>query len=191
VSVNYATSNLSAIAGSDYTAASGTVTVLAGQTSATFTVWATGDTVPEAHEKFLVTLSNPVGATVSQPLAVGWIVNDDGIGMSIADVTKSEGTGPNTVFTFTVTLSNVAPGPMSVLLTTANSTAIAGGNDYWYKTLTVSFVKGQKTATFSIAVRGDAVPEANETFFVNLANPTGTGAKLTDAQGIGTILNDD
>jgi hypothetical protein len=191
VSVSYATSDLAATAGSDYTAAAGTLTIPAGQTSGTFTVLVTGDTTPETHEKFMVTLSNPVGATIPQPAAVAWVVNDDGIGISISDVTKTEGTGANTVYTFTLTLSNGPSSPITVLATTGNGTALAGGRDYWFKSQTISFAKGQRTATFSVSVRGDAIAEGDEAFYVNLANATGTNAKVWDGQGVATIQNDD
>ncbi|MBI1324361.1 S8 family serine peptidase, partial [bacterium] len=59
VSVQYATSNDSAIAGSDYLATAGTLTIPAGATSATIAVPILGDTVVEADETLLVTLTNP------------------------------------------------------------------------------------------------------------------------------------
>ncbi|MEY2418516.1 MAG: hypothetical protein QOG90_1196 [Actinomycetota bacterium] len=191
VSVNWATSDGTALAGSDYTAASGTVTIPAGQTSATFTVLGSGDTTPETHEKFNVTLSSPVGATINDGSGVATLVNDDGIGISVGDVTKYEGTGLNTTFKFTLTLSNAPTSAVGVTVTSANGSGMAGGNDYWAKSQTITFVAGQKTQTFSISVRGDAVKEGDESFFVNLTNATGAGAKITDAQGVGTITNDD
>jgi hypothetical protein len=191
VSVNWATSNGTATAGSDYTAASGTVTIPAGQTSGTFTVLGTGDTTPETHEKFNVTLASPVGATILDGDGVGTLVNDDGIGISIGDLTKYEGTGANTPYKFTLTLTNAPTSNITVTVTTANGSAIAGGNDYWYKSQTITFVAGQKTQTFSISVKGDAVKEGDEVFYVNLTNPVGTGAKIIDSQAIGTIRNDD
>src|SRR6185295_10256469 len=45
------------------------------------------------------------------------------------------------------------------------------------------------TRTINVAVNGDTLAEANETFFVNLANPT--NADIGDGQGIGTINDDD
>jgi Fungalysin metallopeptidase (M36)/Calx-beta domain/PA domain len=69
VSVSYATSSGTAIAGVDYTEATGTVTWANGDTTnKTFTVLTTADTVAEAPETFTVTLSNPVNATLGGPL---------------------------------------------------------------------------------------------------------------------------
>src|SRR5204862_7228603 len=61
VSVNYATSNGTATAGSDYTATSGTLTFAAGETSKTFTVPIINDTAVENAETFTLTLSSPTG----------------------------------------------------------------------------------------------------------------------------------
>src|SRR5262249_45599869 len=62
-------------------------------------------------------------------------------------------------------------------------------HDYVAQTGTVTFEPGKDTQTITILVVGDVRPEANETFFVNLSNAT--GALLLDAQGVGTITNDD
>jgi hypothetical protein len=78
VSVNYATSDGSATAGSDYTSAAGTISFAPGSTSAVVLVPVLGDTVPEGLETFDVTLSAPVSATLGDASAVGTIVDDDG-----------------------------------------------------------------------------------------------------------------
>ena len=66
VTVTYATANGTAIAGQDYTAKTGTVTIPAGATSATFSVPIMGDTVVEQDETFFVNLSDPsAGASLA------------------------------------------------------------------------------------------------------------------------------
>ena len=81
VTVSYATANgpapNGALAGSDYTAKSGTVTFTAGATTATVTVAVSGDRTREPTETFLVNLSNAVNATIADAQAVGTILNDD------------------------------------------------------------------------------------------------------------------
>jgi hypothetical protein len=79
VTVDYATSNGTATAGSDYIAASGTLTIPAGQTSGTIAVSVLGDTTYEPNETFTLTLSNPVGATIVGGTAAGTIMNNDTI----------------------------------------------------------------------------------------------------------------
>ncbi|HVV37346.1 MAG TPA: Calx-beta domain-containing protein [Acidimicrobiales bacterium] len=75
--VKWSTANGTATAGSDYTGASGTVSIPAGATSATFTVTITGDTAKEANETFLAKLSKPTNATIADGQATATITNDD------------------------------------------------------------------------------------------------------------------
>ena len=68
VSVNYATANGTATAGSDYTAKSGTITFAAGVISQTVSVPILDDAVYEGNETFTITLSNATGgATIGTP----------------------------------------------------------------------------------------------------------------------------
>ncbi len=77
VTVNYATANNSASAGTDYVATSGTVTFAPGQQSRPISVTINGDTSNESNETFNVNLSNPVNATIADNQGVGTIVDDD------------------------------------------------------------------------------------------------------------------
>jgi len=75
--VDWATSDGTATAGSDYTAGNGTLTFTSYDTEKTFDVAVTGDTVNESNETFTVTLSNPVNATIGEATATGTITDDD------------------------------------------------------------------------------------------------------------------
>jgi hypothetical protein len=78
VTVNYATHDSSATAGSDYVATSGTLTFAAGQKTKTFTVTIKGDKQKEATESFYVLLSGvSSNATVSNAYGWGTILNDE------------------------------------------------------------------------------------------------------------------
>ncbi len=78
VSVNYATADGTATAGSDYTASSGTLSFAAGEISKTIAVPILGDTTIESSETFTLTLSSPSGATLGSAIsATATIVNDD------------------------------------------------------------------------------------------------------------------
>ncbi len=77
VSVNYVTADGTALAGKDYTRASGTLTFAAGVRTRTFTISILGDYILEGDERFAVNLSSPVNATISDRRAVGVITNDD------------------------------------------------------------------------------------------------------------------
>ena len=78
VTVDWATANGTATAGSDYTAAAGALTFpVGGPLTQTLTVQVTGDTLVEPNETFIVNLSNPVNATLAVAQGTGTIVNDD------------------------------------------------------------------------------------------------------------------
>jgi hypothetical protein len=78
VTVNYATGNGTATAGSDYESKTGTVTFAPGQTTQTVTVVITGDRLNEANETFFVDLSGESGnALIIHPRGVGTILDDD------------------------------------------------------------------------------------------------------------------
>jgi len=77
VTVGYSTANGTAIAGSDYDAASGTVTIPAGRTTWAVYVTLKPDRKREPDEVFYVNLSHANGATIADGLGVGTIRNDD------------------------------------------------------------------------------------------------------------------
>ena len=82
LSVDYATRDGSARAGSDYLAATGTLLLYPGEDQAVIPVEIIGDTVSEPDETFYLDVSNPVGgsfgAGVVKLTAMRTIVNDDG-----------------------------------------------------------------------------------------------------------------
>jgi hypothetical protein len=190
VTVHYSTADLSAAAGSDYRAASGTLTFAPGQTSKTLTVLVNGDRSGEPNETFVVNLSSPTNATIADGQGVGTI-RDDEPRISISDVTKKEGNGKKTTsFTFTITLSAAYDQPVTMSYRTVDGTATTGNNDYVAKTGTLTFLPGETTKTITITVQGDSKRESNETFYLDLFGLS-SNALFTKNRGVGTILNDD
>jgi hypothetical protein len=192
VTVNYSTANGTATAGSDYVAKTGTLTFAPGETTKTITVAVLGDQMYEPNETFVVNLSGATNATITDGNGLGTIVNDDTYvapSISISDVSKAEGRNGSTLFKFTVTLSAPSATPVTVNYSTANGTATAL-DDYTAASGTLTFAPGETTKTITIRVKGDRKREADETFFVNLFGVS-SNATIFDAQGLGTILNDD
>ncbi|HEU4833526.1 MAG TPA: Calx-beta domain-containing protein [Pyrinomonadaceae bacterium] len=188
IRVNYVTANGTANGPSDYVGASGTLTFTPGQISQPLPIQVLGDHVFEPDETFIVTLSNPVNATLADGQGVGTILNDDPQpSISINDVTVNEGSGTTSVV-FNVTFSNASYQTISVNYATANGTA-SSPSDYVGASGTLTFTPGETSQLLPIQVIGDTVFEAQETFFVNLSNPV--NATIADGQGVGTILNDD
>ena len=78
VTVDYKASDGTATAGSDYAAASGTLTFGPGEVGKTFTVPVTSDSAYEGNETFQVTLSNPGGgASIGSPAGATVTITDD------------------------------------------------------------------------------------------------------------------
>ncbi|WP_199326055.1 beta strand repeat-containing protein [Nostoc parmelioides] len=189
VTVNYATANDTATAGSDYTSTTGILTFNPGETSKNITVAVRGDTIAEPSQTFFLNLSNPLGATIADDQGLGTITDDDANPtITIADVNLNEGNSGTSNTTFTVTLSAASEKAITVNYGTANGTATAG-SDYTARTGTLTFNPGDTSKTFTVAVTGDTTIEANETFFVNLSNAT--NATISDNQALATIVNDD
>jgi chitinase len=189
VTVNYATQDLTAIAGSDYVATSGTLTFPANSTSQTVTVALRGDTDAEANEGFSVLLFRPSNnAYLADSQGLGLIVNDDSPTLSIADAAGSEGDSGSQPLTFTVTLSAPSANTVTVNYATQDLTATAG-SDYVTTSGTLSFAPGVTTQTFEVTLRGDTALEPDETLAVRLSRPN--YATLADDLGVGTIVNDD
>ncbi|MCZ2340934.1 MAG: hypothetical protein LC104_03960 [Bacteroidales bacterium] len=193
VTINYTTIDDSAIAGSDYTAQSGTLTFNPGVTSQFVTVLVTGDNSFEPDEVFHVELSGatnaviPGGGTIS---ATGTITNDDTQpALTINDVTVVEGNSGTTPATFVLSLSHPSSNPVTISYSTADTTA-AAGTDYTATTGTVIFAPGETTKTVTVPVIGDTVYESDETFMLNVSSPD-SSALVPDTFAVGTITNDE
>jgi hypothetical protein len=165
------------------------VTFMPGQTTQTVQVGVNGDAVVEGNERFLVNLSDAVAATIADAQGQGLIVDDEGPVLSIDDVTMTEGQSGTTALVFTVTRTP-ATGVSEVAVATADGTAAVADQDYVALPATVlQFADGESTKNVTVVVNGDQKFEDDETVSVMLSNVT--GASLGDAQGLGTISNDD
>jgi uncharacterized delta-60 repeat protein len=152
--------------GGDYVSEAGTLTIPAGATSGNISVTINGDALPEAHETFMVTLSNPSRATIADGLAFGTIMDDDGPALSIHDVSVSEGNIGTKNAVFTVSMTNPSSAPVSVNYATANGTAVGDA---------VSF---HNTASIRIPDSGDAGNAAPYPSTITVPPGLGTISKL-------------
>src|SRR5262249_22041056 len=170
---------------------SGALGLAAGAPAQRTTVAALGDAVAEPTETFAVNLSAAFNATIADAQGVGTILDDDAAvtpTVAIDDVTVTEGNAGTTTAVFTVSLSAKSGQNGNVDDATANDTATAQG-DHPLTSRPLTFAPGVTTHSITVAAVGETIFEANEHFLVNLSNPV--NATLADAQGIGTITNDD
>ena len=194
VTVEYATSNGTALAGSDYTAASGTLTFAAGDTVKTIDVTVADDSLGEGDEAFTVTLSNASNAGLGDSEATGTITDNDMPTLTIADATATEGASVS----FTVTLDPASSSDVTVEYAATDGTATADsadsdGADYTAPAggaqLTIS--AGRTSGTITIATGDDTVYEEDESFTVTLFSPSSNAELGTSKTATGTIENDD
>ncbi len=107
-------------------------------------------------------------------------------GINVDDPTKSE----SGTLSFKVSLTQPAPGAITVDFTTVDGTAEAG-KDYTSANGTISFSEGESFKTIDVLIEEDDVLEGDETIKLKLSNVTGSDVMILDGEGIGTITNDD
>ncbi len=203
VSVTYTTSDGTALAGQDYVATTGTVTIFGADNTATFTVPIMGDVIQEVPilEFFNVTLSNPISAGIQAGFGqVIGTIRDDDPKFSINNALVLEGDSGNRTMVFTVSLSSPVVAPVTIEFNTQDGIALAG-QDYVATSGSLTFdplvdpnLDGDNnplTQQVIVNVIGDMVAEGNQTFNVVLSNPSAGGIAPGMGTGLGTILEDD
>jgi Calx-beta domain-containing protein len=187
ITVQYATANVSATGGADYTSVTGTASLPKGGCKCTtVTVDVLGDLDQEATETFQVNLSNPTGASIRDGVGVGTIFDNDGppeIVILPANAGEADGSA-----TFSVVLTSSQTGQVSVDFATGDATAVSG-NDYTATSGTLIFLPGDVEETVPVTILDDAVAEDDETFTVDLSNAI--GGTIAGPQAVGTIVSDD
>jgi hypothetical protein len=186
--VHYATADGSAIAGTDYTATSGSLTFGKGDTSLDIMVDVIGDRVPELDKTFYVNLTSP-DAAITKSQATGTI-RDNEPRVSITDASVLEGNSGTTSLTFTIHLSVAYDQAVTVNYATTDGSATAG-SDYTAASGSWTFEPGQPTSKdITMLANGDRVAEWDETFFVNPTTPNSYAA-ISRGTGVGTIWDDE
>ena len=186
VTVRYETAGGTALEGTDYDAASGTLTFGSGTTRRTIEVRTREDTADEPNETFTVTLSSPSGATLRDAGAVGTIIDEvapdpAGPALTVSDARAREGE----ILRFQVILTPPGSETVTVDYQTASGTAVEG-LDFIAAGSRLTFEPGIAQQTVEVRTRKDDIDESNETLTLRLSNAY--GARLQDAVGTGTII---
>ncbi len=197
VSVHYATANGTATAGSDYTAASGTLNwANLDDNPKTFTVAITDDSAQESNETVALALSAPGGgATLGSPSTATLTINDNDTpsgGPGTIRFTSASASVSESAATVTLIAERVSgsSGAVSVGFATANGSALAG-SDYQATNGTLSWGNGDSAdKTIQVPIVGDTIEEPAETFTATLSAPSG-GATLGSPATATVTINDD
>ena len=200
VDLDYATANGSANAGTDYTAATGTLHWAAGDAAVkTFTVTILTDALAESPENFTVTLSNPTnGALLGPGSFIDTQIRDGNSGgggtpaggalaFSSTGYTVNEGAG---LAVITVNRTGASAGAVTIAYTTNPGTATAA--DFTATSGTLSWAAGDLSAkTWTVPLVDDGLAETNETIVLTLNSPTGGAALGNPTTAILTIFDND
>ncbi len=178
VTVDYATSDMSALAGTDYTATSGTLTFAPGQTVENITVPVLHDAAAVPDRRFAVSLSNPSNATVADGTGVVTIgasgqAASTQPGLSVgSDVVVGEGDG---YVDLPIQLN--APGTLPVTVSYASADGTASGcscySNYEFNSVsgTVTFEPGQTLQTVRVNLYDNTKLTTLNYFTFNLSGP--------------------
>ena len=191
VTVHYATGDLSAVAGSDYAARSGTLAFGAGVTSRSFTVPITNDTLDEDNETLRLTLTAAGGGAVLGALTQATLtIGDDDVAGTLqltrAAISVNEAGAQATV---TVRRTGGAASGVTAQYQAVGGTADA--SDYTSVSGTLAFGAGLNTGSFTVPIRNDAFDESNETVQVALTGVGGGGVLGALRAATLTIVDND
>ena len=186
--VNYSTTNGTAVAGTNFVASSGTLTFNDGASQAAILVPLIYDTNVTGTLQFTLGLSSPsAGVQVAAPgmTTVLLLDADTGLSFTNANVSVLKNAGSLVV---TVVCSNTNVEPVSVNYATADGTAKAG-TDYSATSGTLTFSNGVATQTFTVPIINNGAVTGNHAFTISLSNPTGTGRLVSPSQQTVTIVD--
>jgi len=193
VSLNYTTTNNTAVAPGDFTTTTDILTFADGVSTQTITIPIINDTKVEGDEVFGVALSKVAGgATLGINNHSVIIVDDDvaqpgNLEFSRADTSVTEN---GTSATLTVTRKGGIAGTVKVDYSTVAGTATVG-SDYTATSGTLTFTEGVITQTITIPLVDDTLVEGNETFKVNISKPTGGASLGATTSNTVTIIEND
>lgn len=177
-----------ATAGADYTAGPHVAPFASGQKNSQCSIPILPDTVDEANQTIVVTLSGPNVAKKTQ-MTVTIVDDDDAPTFSVDDyLTGGAGATEGGTVPFTVTKTGTTELTSKVNYATADNTAMAPG-DYPATSGQLTFAPGEAVKVVNVAANSDEIDEPPQTFFMNLSMPV--NATIGDGQGEGLINDDD
>jgi uncharacterized delta-60 repeat protein len=188
-SVEFTTSDDSALAGADYTARRGMLSFAAGEIERTFTVPILDDALGEGNEALKLTLSNPRDVDLGNRDTASLIIEDDesAVAFGAAEYAVEEDGGGATI---AVVRTGNAASAFTVHYSTGDGTATAGA-DYTAQSSMLEFAAGETTKTFTVPMLNDDQIEPRETVLLALADPTGGVSLGSQATATLTISDDD
>ncbi len=173
ITVAYATADVTAVSGLDYTAQAGTLSFASGETTKEINIVVAGDDLDEFDETFELNLNTATNVTIGDGQGVGTITDNDlppTITIAIDTAVVELDSGFSNTATFTVSLSAPSGNTISSTYSTIANTATAGDDFVALSNIPLIFTPGQVEKTINVTVNGDDIYEGDQTFSVQLAN---------------------
>jgi len=179
-----------ATSGPDHTLASGSLTIGAGNTSASLDFTVEDDLLDEDNETVVVTLGTTPTAALGAADEHTYTITDNDAEPQLAfdAATSSAAEGEGDVG-LVVSLDNPAGRTVTVDYAVTGGTATGGGTDYTLAAGTLTFDPLDTSETIQLDVVDDSLDELDETVVVTLANPV--NAELGTDERTHTIVDDD
>ena len=193
ITVDYSVTGSATGSGTDYTLADGTLTMSAGSTSGTITIAGiVNDSLDEADETVIVTLSNPSNATLGSDDAHTYTITDNDDPPEVDfNITSSSGAESVSSADLTVDLSAASSNDITVDYA-VTGTATGSGTDYTLADGTLTISAGSTSGTITIAsIDDDAIDESDETVVVTLSNPSNATLGSDDSHTYTITDNED
>ncbi len=174
VTVDFTTVDGTAQAGVRYVATNGTLSFGSNEMSKSFQVGIVNDTLFNSDQSFTVQLANATGGaaitanTNFNTSALKILDDESSVGFTNANYIVGENVG---TFRVTIVREGALITPASVDFSTVDDTATSG-LDYRGTNGTLVFPIGVKSKTISLTISNDTLVENDETFHIELTNPT-------------------
>ena len=192
VTVSWQTANGSATQPTDYTTSSGTLTIVAGQTSGTVSVPINNDTTDEGDETFTVTITGVTNAELGDGSAICNIIDNDAPSgsMPLATVSSTQVEEGDVFAAFTVSLTQATNETVRIHFATSDGTAIDGIH-YYGVSEDIYFAPNQTSAEVHVSIQDDNIfePGSSPYFFVTISSPV--NALIGTSGGYALITDDD
>ncbi len=193
VSVQLTTSDVTAIAGQDYTTTSVVVNFADGEIAKTVNIPIAHHTTVQPDKIFNVTLSNPQGGAIIGGIGAATVtINDDHVNFTFANPAYFVRQDAGSVFV-TVVRNSGTNGTVTVDYSTTNALSTNGvavaGEDYTTTSGTLTFGPGEVTKLIFIPILDDGQITADEQFSIILRNPAPNTFLGLPNSAVVTIIN--
>ncbi|MFC2086962.1 Calx-beta domain-containing protein [Bacteroidota bacterium] len=192
-SVDYTvTSGTATGGGTDYTLANGTATITATNTTTSFNITIINDAIDEQNETIIITLSNPINASLGANTQFTYTINDnDDIPTVQFASTASNGDESVSPANIPVSLSAVSGLDVTVDYQVTGGGTATSASDYSLASGTLTIPAGSASSNIVMTIFDDGKVEVDETVIIDLSNASATATLGDDSVHTYTINDND